>query len=75
MKVTSSNIPVATTEVTASELGVRLVPCPTAEANAAALGVMRHTSARRYSNDDSTATLSVVNEGGPVTVLRNGESS
>ena len=34
---------------------------------------MRHTSGRRYSFDDSAATVIVVSEDGPVTVLRNGE--
>ncbi len=33
---------------------------------------MRHTSARRYSYDDPQATVIVVSEDGPVTVLRNG---
>jgi len=74
VKVTPSNIPVATTEVTANGLGVGLVPSPTVEANAAAVGGMRYASARRYGNDDSTATLIIVSEGGPVTLLRNGVS-
>ena len=34
---------------------------------------MRHTSGRRYSFDDPAATVIVVSEDGPVTVLRNGE--
>jgi DNA integrity scanning protein DisA with diadenylate cyclase activity len=34
---------------------------------------MRHTSGRRYSFDDSRATVIVVSEDGPVTVWRNGE--
>ena len=34
---------------------------------------MRHTSARRYSYDDPTATVIVVSEDGPVSVLRKGE--
>ena len=33
----------------------------------------RHTSALRYSYDDPTATLIVVSEDGPVSVLRGGE--
>lgn len=33
---------------------------------------MRHTSGRRYSFDDPTATVIVVSEDGPVTVLRGG---
>jgi hypothetical protein len=55
------------------QLGVRLVPSPTAEAEVASLRGMRHTSARRYSFDDPTATVIVVSEDGPVTVLRGGE--
>ncbi len=34
---------------------------------------MRHTSGRRYSFDDPAATVIVVSEDGPVTVLRGGE--
>ena len=34
---------------------------------------MRHTSAVRYSNDDPAATVIVVSEDGPVTVLRAGK--
>ena len=34
---------------------------------------MRHTSGRRYSFDDPYATVIVVSEDGPVTVLRRGE--
>ena len=55
------------------ELGVRLVPSAEAESNVAGLGGMRHTSGRRYSFDDPTATVIVISEDGPVTVLRNGE--
>jgi len=55
------------------DLGVRLVPSPEAEAEVDGLHGMRHTSARRYSYDDPTATVIVVSEDGPVTVLRNGE--
>jgi len=58
------------------QLGVRLVPSAEAEAEAAVdrqRGGMRHTSARRYSIDDPNATLIVVSEDGPVTVMRNGE--
>jgi len=54
------------------QLGVRLVPSPTAEAEVDSLRGMRHTSARRYSYDDPTATVIVVSEDGPVTVLRDG---
>ncbi len=58
---------------TLTHLGVRLVP--TAEAEDAVEGFrgMRHTSARRYSFDDPTATVIAVSEDGPVTVVRNGE--
>jgi hypothetical protein len=55
------------------ELGVRLVPSPEAEAGVDGLHGMRHTSGRRYSFDDPAATVIVVSEDGPVTVLRAGE--
>ena len=55
------------------QLGVRLVPSAEAEADVDALRGTRHTSARRYSFDDASATLVVVSEDGPVTVVRNGE--
>jgi DisA bacterial checkpoint controller nucleotide-binding len=58
---------------TLRELGVRLVPSAEAESDVDGLRGMRHTSARRYSFDDAHATLIVVSEDGPVTVLRNGE--
>lgn len=54
------------------ELGVRLVPSPQAESAVDALRGMRHTSGRRYSFDDPNATVIVVSEDGPVTVLRSG---
>jgi DNA integrity scanning protein DisA with diadenylate cyclase activity len=55
------------------ELGVRLVPSPLAESAVDGLRGMRHTSGRRYSFDDPGATVIVVSEDGPVTVLRGGE--
>lgn len=55
------------------QLGVRLVPSPRAESEVDSLRGMRHTSARRYSFDDPTATMIVVSEDGPVTVLRGGD--
>ncbi len=58
---------------TLRQLGVRLVPSPDAEEQVDGYRGMRHTSARRYSYDDPPATLIVVSEDGPVTVLRNGE--
>lgn len=58
---------------TLRQLGVRLVPSPQAEAEVDGLGGMRHTAGRRYSFDDPGATVIVVSEDGPVTVLRNGE--
>jgi hypothetical protein len=58
---------------TLQELGVRLVPSVEAESDVAAFRGMRHTSALRYSADDPTATLIVVSEDGPVSVIRNGE--
>jgi hypothetical protein len=54
-------------------LGVRLVPSADAESEVDALGGTRHTSAVRYSHDDPTATIIVVSEDGPVSVLRAGE--
>ena len=53
-------------------LGVRLVPSKDAEEVVEALGGTRHTSGRRYSYDDPLATVIVVSEDGPVSVLRNG---
>jgi hypothetical protein len=58
---------------TLRQMGVRLVPSARAEADVSALGGMRHTSGRRYSFDDPVATVIVVSEDGPVTVLREGE--
>jgi hypothetical protein len=54
------------------QLGVRLVPSPDAETTVEGYRGMRHTSGRRYSFDDPTATVIVVSEDGPVTVLRKG---
>ncbi|MGH9021504.1 MAG: diadenylate cyclase, partial [Acidimicrobiia bacterium] len=54
-------------------LGVRLVPSSAAEEKVEAFGGTRHTSGRRYSYDDPLATVIVVSEDGPVSVLRNGE--
>jgi hypothetical protein len=58
---------------TLRQLGVRLVPSPAAVADVEGFRGMRHTSARRYSFDDPEATVVVVSEDGPVTVLRAGE--
>ncbi len=58
---------------TLRQIGVRLVPSADAESSVAGYRGMRHTSARRYSVDDPTATVIIVSEDGPVTVLRNGE--
>ncbi|MET0146661.1 MAG: diadenylate cyclase [Ilumatobacteraceae bacterium] len=55
------------------ELGVRLVPSPEAENVVEGLRGMRHTSGRRYSFDDPSATVIVISEDGPVTVVRGGE--
>lgn len=57
---------------TLRQLGVRLVPSQLAEAEVDGLRGMRHTAARRYSFDDPAATVVVVSEDGPVTVLRGG---
>jgi hypothetical protein len=54
------------------QLGVRLVPSATAEDSVDAFGGTRHTSGRRYSFDDPTATLVAVSADGPVSVLRKG---
>ncbi len=55
------------------QLGVRLVPSPEAVSSVEGFRGTRHTSSRRYSFDDPQATVIVVSEDGPVTVLRNGE--
>ena len=55
------------------QLGVRLVPSVEAEASIEGLRGMRHTSGRRYSFDDAAATVIVVSEDGPVTVMRKGK--
>jgi len=57
---------------TLRELGVRLVPSPEAEQDVDGFRGMRHTSARRFSFDAPHATVVVVSEDGPVTVLRGG---
>jgi hypothetical protein len=54
------------------QLGVRIVPSTTAEQRVEPLGGTRHTSGRRYSYDDPTATVIAVSDDGPVSVLRNG---
>jgi hypothetical protein len=54
------------------QLGVRLVPSTNAEETVEALGGTRHTSGRRYSYDDPSATVIAVSEDGPVSSLRNG---
>ncbi|QXC59623.1 DNA integrity scanning protein DisA nucleotide-binding domain protein [Aquihabitans sp. G128] len=53
-------------------IGVRLVPTPEAEAEVDGYRGTRHTAGRRYSYDDPSATVIVVSEDGPVTVLRKG---
>lgn len=53
-------------------LGVRLVPSAAAESDVEGFRGMRHTSGRRYSFDEPRATVIVVSEDGPVTVLRGG---
>jgi hypothetical protein len=54
-------------------LGARLIPSEEARDQVEGIGGMRHTSGRRYSFDDPTATVIVVSEDGPVTVLRGGQ--
>jgi len=58
---------------TLRQLGVQLVPSLVAADRVDGYGGMRHTSGRRYSFDDPHATVIVVSEDGPVTVLRGGE--
>jgi DNA integrity scanning protein DisA with diadenylate cyclase activity len=53
-------------------IGVRLIPTAHAEMSIAAFRGTRHTSARRYSADDPSATVIVVSEDGPVTVMKAG---
>ena len=55
------------------QLGVRLVPSADAERDVEPLGGTRHTSGRRYSFDDPSATVIAVSADGPVSVLRGGE--
>jgi len=55
------------------ELGVRLLPSVDSISSVEGFRGMRHTSGRRYSYDDPLATVIVVSEDGPVTVLRNGD--
>src|SRR5262245_50428093 len=59
-------------EGTLRALGVRLVPSAHAEASIEPFRGTRHTSARRYSADDPGATVIVVSEDGPVSVMRAG---
>lgn len=58
---------------TLRHIGVRLVPSAEAEGAVDGYRGMRHTAGRRYSYDDPAATVIVVSEDGPVTVLRAGE--
>jgi hypothetical protein len=58
---------------TLRQIGVRLVPSAEAESGVDGYRGMRHTAGRRYSYDDPGATVIVVSEDGPVTVLRAGE--
>jgi hypothetical protein len=57
---------------TLRRMGVQLVPTREAEAEVAAMGGTRHTSAARYSHDEPEAVVIVVSEDGPVTVVRSG---
>ena len=59
-------------DIMLGEIGVRLVPSVAAEAGVGGYRGTRHTSARRYSFDDPKATVIVVSEDGPVTVVRGG---
>jgi hypothetical protein len=53
-------------------LGVRIVPSAAAEQRVEPLGGTRHTSGRRYSYDDPSATVIAVSDDGPVSVFRSG---
>ncbi len=57
---------------TLRQLGVRLVPSAAAEAQVEAFRGTRHTSALRYSYDAPDATIIIVSEDGPVSVVRAG---
>ena len=48
------------------------MPSKTAERNVEAVGGTRHTSGRRYSYDDRSATVIAVSDDGPVSVFRGG---
>jgi hypothetical protein len=54
------------------QLGVRLVPSKAAEHVVDAFRGTRHTSGVRYSYDDPRATVIVISDDGPVSVLRAG---
>ncbi len=58
---------------TLRHLGVHLVPSAQAEADISPYRGTRHTSALRYSYDDPSATLIVISEDGPVSVLKRGQ--
>ena len=53
-------------------IGVRLVPTVRSEGEVDGFRGTRHTAGRRYSADDPNATVIVVSEDGPVTVMRAG---
>jgi DNA integrity scanning protein DisA with diadenylate cyclase activity len=54
------------------QIGVRLTPSKAAEQNVEPLEGTRHTSGRRYSYDDKSATVIAVSDDGPVSVFRGG---
>jgi DNA integrity scanning protein DisA with diadenylate cyclase activity len=54
------------------QLGVRLMTSKASERSVDAMGGTRHTSARRYSYDDQSATVVAVSDDGPVTVFGGG---
>jgi DNA integrity scanning protein DisA with diadenylate cyclase activity len=54
------------------QLGVRIIPSDESERVVDPLRGTRHTSGRRYSYDDPSATVIAVSEDGPVSVLRQG---
>lgn len=58
---------------TLRQMGIRVVPSRAAEDAVRPLGGTRHTSARRFSYDETDAVVITVSDDGPVTVFRAGE--
>lgn len=58
---------------TLRQMGIRVVPSRAAEQAVRPLRGTRHTSARRFSYDETEAVVVTVSDDGPVTVFRGGE--